>query len=44
MRMLLQLVREENLAVLLATHNPAFAALCDRVFRFEHGRLRQSGP
>ena len=43
MRMLLDLVREENLAILVATHNPAFAALCDRVFRFEHGRLRQSG-
>lgn len=43
MRMLLELVREENLAILVATHNPAFAALCDRVFRFEHGRLRQSG-
>jgi lipoprotein-releasing system ATP-binding protein len=42
MRMLLKLVREENLAILVATHNSAFAALCDRVFRFEHGRLRQS--
>ena len=42
MRMLLDLVRQENLAILVATHNPAFAALCDRVFRFEHGRLRQS--
>ena len=42
MRMLIDLVREENLAILVATHNPAFAALCDRVFRFEHGRLRQS--
>ncbi len=42
MRMLLRLVREEGLAILIATHNPAFAALCDRVFRFEHGRLRQS--
>lgn len=43
MRMLLMLVREENLAILVATHNTAFAALCDRVFRFEHGRLRQTG-
>ena len=43
MRMLLDLVRAERLAILVATHNPAFAALCDRVFRFEHGRLRQSG-
>ena len=43
MRMLLDLVREERLAILLATHNQAFAALCDRVFRFEHGRLRQPG-
>ncbi len=42
MRMLLKLVREENLAILVATHNPAFASLCNRVFRFEHGRLRQS--
>ncbi len=42
MRMLLRLVREEELSILIATHNPAFAALCDRVFRFEHGRLRQS--
>ena len=42
MRMLLDLVRQQNLAILVATHNPAFAALCDRVFRFEHGRLRQS--
>lgn len=42
MRMLLKLVREENLAILVATHNPAFAALCDRVFRLEHGRLHQS--
>lgn len=43
MRMLLSLVREDKLAILVATHNPAFAALCDRMFRFEHGRLRQSG-
>ena len=42
MRMLLKLVREEDLAILVATHNPAFAALCDRVFRFQHGRLHQS--
>ena len=42
MRMLLDLVGEEDLAILVATHNTAFAALCDRVFRFEHGRLQQS--
>lgn len=42
MRMLFDLVRQDNLALLVATHNPVFAALCDRVFRFEHGRLRQS--
>ena len=42
MRMLLKLVSEENLAILVATHNTAFAALCDRIFRFEHGRLHQS--
>ena len=41
MKILLELVREERLAILIATHNPAFAALCDRVFRFEHGHLRQ---
>lgn len=43
MKMLLELARQEGLAILLATHNPTFAALCDRVFRFERGRLRQSG-
>ncbi|MDE0110087.1 MAG: ABC transporter ATP-binding protein [Bryobacterales bacterium] len=43
MKMLIELARQEGLAILLATHNPTFAALCDRVFRFEHGRLRQSG-
>ena len=41
MKMLLDLVREEGLAIFLATHNLTFAALCDRIFRFEHGRLRQ---
>ena len=44
MRMLLRLVRQENLSILIATHNPAFAALCNRVLRFEHGRLRQARP
>lgn len=43
MKMLLGLVREEGLAILVATHNLAFAALCDRTFRFQHGRLRQAG-
>ncbi|MCY4189675.1 MAG: ABC transporter ATP-binding protein [Bryobacterales bacterium] len=43
MRLLLELVQQEGLAILLATHNPTFAGLCDRVFRFERGRLRQSG-
>ena len=43
MKMLLELVQQEGLAILLATHNPTFAGLCNRVFRFEHGRLRQSG-
>ena len=42
MRMLFDLVREERLAILVATHNPAFAASCDREFRFQHGRLHQS--
>ncbi len=41
MQMLLGLVRERGLSLLLATHNSAFAALCDRTLRFEHGRLRQ---
>ncbi len=44
MRMLLRLVRQENLAILIATHNPAFAALCNRVLRFEQGKLRQARP
>ena len=39
MDMLLELVREEGLAILIATHNPTFAGLCDRVFQFEHGQL-----
>lgn len=42
MKMLLELAGQEGLAILIATHNPTFAALCDRVFRFDHGRLRQS--
>ncbi len=42
MHMLLQLVREEGMAILVATHNPSFAALCDSVLRFEHGRLTRS--
>lgn len=42
MHMLLQLVREEGMAILVATHNPSFAALCDAVLRFEHGRLSRS--
>lgn len=40
MGMLLKLARQERLAILIATHNLAFAALCDRILRFEHGRLR----
>ncbi len=43
MKILLSLVREEGLAILVATHNLTFAALCDRTFRFQHGRLRQAG-
>ena len=39
MDMLLSLVREENLSILIATHNPAFASLCDRVLSFGHGQL-----
>ena len=41
MGLLLGLVRERGLAMLLATHNSAFAALCDRTLRFERGRLRE---
>ena len=41
MGLLLGLVRERGLAMLLATHNAAFAALCDRTLRFERGRLRE---
>lgn len=41
MEMLLGLVRERGLAMLLATHNAAFAALCDRTLRFERGRLKE---
>jgi lipoprotein-releasing system ATP-binding protein len=31
--------REENLTVILATHNPRFAERCDRVFHLQQGRI-----
>lgn len=40
MRLLLKLVRQQGLAILIATHNPAFADLCQRVLRFERGKLK----
>ncbi len=36
---LMELVRETNLAALIATHNPALAARMDRTVRLEAGRL-----
>lgn len=40
MRLLLKLVRQQGLAILIATHNPTFADLCQRVLRFERGKLK----
>ena len=37
-----ELTREEQLSVLMATHNEALAARMDRVMRLEHGRLSGS--
>jgi lipoprotein-releasing system ATP-binding protein len=39
MGLLLQLCREENVSLLLVTHNPAFAARTDRAFFLHHGQL-----
>ncbi len=39
--MLLELSRQEGLSTLIATHNLAFANRCDRVLRFEAGKLRE---
>lgn len=38
---LLGLSRQEGLSVVIATHNPAFAARCDRLLRFEDGKLKE---
>ncbi len=39
MGMLLELSRQEGLSTVIATHNLKFANRCDRVLRFEAGRL-----
>ncbi len=36
---MMELVRREGLAALVATHNPELAARMDRVLRLDHGRL-----
>ena len=38
-----RLSREEDAAFVVVTHNPALAALADRVLRLEGGRLREEG-
>lgn len=38
-RLLSELHREEGLTSVIVTHNPALAALCDRVLRLERGTL-----
>ena len=38
-----RLSREEDAAFVVVTHNPALAALADRVLRLEDGRLREEG-
>lgn len=40
MEILLELSRREGLAVVIATHNAGFAARCDRVLRFDGGKLK----
>ncbi len=39
MEILLDLARRDGLAVVIATHNPVFAARCGRVLRFDGGKL-----
>ncbi len=39
MDLLLDLVSKRSLAILIATHNLAYAARCDRILRFAHGQL-----
>ncbi len=41
MKILLELSRREGLAAVIATHNPSFAARCDRVLQFEGGKLKE---
>ena len=41
MEILLELSHQEGLAAVIATHNPAFAARCDRVLRFDGGKLKE---
>jgi lipoprotein-releasing system ATP-binding protein len=38
-RLLREMHAEYGLTSIIATHNPRFAAACDRVLRMEHGRL-----
>src|SRR5918995_6357597 len=38
-RLLRDMHAEYGLTSIIATHNPRFAAACDRVLRMEHGRL-----
>lgn len=40
MEILLELSRREGLAAIIATHNTDFASRCDRVLRFDCGRLK----
>jgi lipoprotein-releasing system ATP-binding protein len=37
--LLMQLARSRGLTIVLATHNAALAASCDRILKLEHGRL-----
>jgi ABC-type lipoprotein export system ATPase subunit len=39
-RLLREMHAEFGLTSVIATHNPRFAAACDRVLRMEHGRLQ----
>jgi lipoprotein-releasing system ATP-binding protein len=39
-RLLREMHAEFGLTSIIATHNPRFAAACDRVLRMEHGQLR----
>jgi lipoprotein-releasing system ATP-binding protein len=41
-RLLREMHAEFGLTSIIATHNPRFAAACDRVLRMEHGQLREA--